>query len=39
MKLDGALLNHIRPEFLLNYADYIMYIKDLNLFDTAYVSL
>ena len=27
LKTEGALLNHIRPEFLLAYADYSYFIK------------
>jgi hypothetical protein len=29
LKTEGALLNHIRPEFLLSYADFTAYIKQL----------
>ena len=27
LKVDGALLNHIRPEHLLQYNDYLFYLK------------
>jgi hypothetical protein len=29
LKTDGALLNHIRPEHLFCYSDYIFYLKSL----------
>ncbi|EGR27619.1 hypothetical protein IMG5_193180 [Ichthyophthirius multifiliis] len=29
LKQDGALLNHIRPEYLLVYTDYLFYMKNL----------
>ena len=29
LKQEGALLNHIRPEFLLAYNDYLIYIKQI----------
>lgn len=29
LKTEGALLNHIRPEFLLSYFDFILYVKSL----------
>ena len=27
LKTEGGMLNHIRPEFLLDYGDYLIYIK------------
>lgn len=29
LKIEGAMLNHIRPEYLLSYADYISFVKSL----------
>ena len=29
LKQEGALLNHIRPEFLLSYNEYLTYIKQI----------
>lgn len=27
LKIEGALLNHIRPEYLLSYPDYLAWLK------------
>jgi hypothetical protein len=27
IKIDGGLLNHIRPEYLLSYSDYLAWVK------------
>ncbi|EWS70940.1 flagellar associated protein, putative (macronuclear) [Tetrahymena thermophila SB210] len=29
LKVEGGMLNHIRPEYLLSYQDYILYVKQL----------
>jgi hypothetical protein len=36
LKTEGALLNHIRPEFLLSYPDYNAYMRQLpkNILDS-----
>lgn len=31
LKLEGALLNHIRPEFLLSHSDYILFNQELDM--------
>ena len=28
LKIEGALLNHIRPEYLLSYPDYLAWIRN-----------
>lgn len=38
LKADGALLNHIRPQYLLNYSDYHSYIKSLPSADNMHVG-
>lgn len=30
IKIDGGFLNHIRPEYLMNYSDYLAWLKTLS---------
>lgn len=38
LKQEGALLNHIRPEYLLGYNDYLQYMKSLPAATKQYIS-
>ncbi|EGR30900.1 hypothetical protein IMG5_121460 [Ichthyophthirius multifiliis] len=38
LKIEGAMLNHIRPEFLLVYTDYLIYVKMLPQQQTQLIS-
>lgn len=38
LKGDGALLNHMRPQFLLNFSDYHTYVKSLPPAENSHVA-
>jgi hypothetical protein len=31
LKLEGALLNHIRPEYLLSHSDYVLFYQEMDM--------